>query len=980
MTYVNYVVSDEEDRVINSIANSFVKRMGTKGPQRKGAPRVTVKVFNAAFGLIPVEQYQVSLKQRSLSREAEYGNIVKALESIFCEDTQDRVHYYLITDPERFLQNDEVVRRVLNIIHQVNSNIKIVKCLYFIGATLVVPAKLASYVHVIREDNLPDEEIQEILDGMTPKVRENLPEHARTWFRGLTSYQVTSAAGQSIGMTKKDPDEAKRGIITQENVLQYKRDRVRKTDLLKLVDTSAVTFDHVGGLDRFKAWALETRHAWSSRGKAYGLRPPKGVLCVGVWGCGKSLSVKALGNAWGLPVVQLELGKLRDPGVGVTEANTYRVTKFAEAMAPCVTGDTLVTLADGTARPIEELWSEAPAELRVMCWNERTLRMTQTSVRGITRRVAEAFRVSTANGFSLCATGNHQHYVMRGGMPEWVRTDELQPGDMLAAPLLNYEGDLDCTRFHPAGMRTFETEDRAEWRRGGGGWRDAKVPNLPDVWSSDLGWILGLIEGDGWISCKGAIAVTNTSTAVLDAFERILMTAFGLTSTRRESTDPTAQLPGLRPEPESKTCWCSIVQNQLAAEFLRAARDNILSAPRDVRAAFLAGWLDADGCVMPDKISLTVRGPKLRRERRTLARQLIQSLGVVPSKFDSRTMEVTGSRAHRLAGILHELFVLKQDRAAKVTAPSDHGFERGMGFACGALLQEARKSSGLKWSETKLPVATTWGYENGRTPISERHMKTFVRAFGEHAVRLQELLDAECRWVTLKEVEPIGESVVYDLVCEGEDTHNFIANGLITHNCIIWCDEAEKSFAGSHSSSRSDAGTTSRSLAILSTWLQETSAEICLAMTTNSLATLPVEFTNRMSERFFFDVPSEDDRVDILKIHLAAVGKLSQAQIAEVNLRRLAEASDNMVPREMEQAVEAALRKSFVLNKPCLDYEVLLQELQTKPRILKTMDSEVREVINWVGYDENTRDGLRARFASTRHSSNTARLLEGGLE
>jgi SpoVK/Ycf46/Vps4 family AAA+-type ATPase len=199
--------------------------------------------------------------------------------------------------------------------------------------------------------------------------------------------------------------------------------------------------------------------------------------------------------------------------------------------------------------------------------------------------------------------------------------------------------------------------------------------------------------------------------------------------------------------------------------------------------------------------------------------------------------------------------------------------------------------------------------------------------------------------------------------------------------CIIWADEAEKSFAGSHSSSRSDAGTTSRSLAILSTWLQETSAEICLAMTTNSLGTLPVEFTNRMSERFFFDVPSEDDRVDILKIHLATVGRLSKAQIAEVNLRRLAEVSENMVPREMEQAVEAALRKSFVLGRPSLDCEVLEQELRTKPRILKTMDTEVREVINWVGYDETSRDGLRARFASTRQSSNTARLLlEGGLE
>lgn len=530
MTYVNYVVSEEEDRVINAIANSFVKKMAAKGPHK--GPRASVKVFNAAFGLIPVEQYQVSLKQRSLSREDQFGNVIKALENIFLEDTQDRVHYYLITDPERFLQNDEVVRRILNIIHQVNANIKIVKCLYFIGATLVVPPKLASYMHVIREDNLSSDEIQEILDGLTPKVRESLPDEAHTWFTGLTSHQVTSAAGQSIGMTKKDPDPRRRGTITRENVLQYKRDRVRKTDLLKVIDTSAFSFDRVGGLDRFKAWAHETRHAWSQKGKEFGLRPPKGVLCVGVWGCGKSLSVKALGNAWGLPVVQLELGKLRDPGVGVTEANTYRVTRFIEAMAPT----------------------------------------------------------------------------------------------------------------------------------------------------------------------------------------------------------------------------------------------------------------------------------------------------------------------------------------------------------------------------------------------------------------------------------------------------------------IIWCDEAEKSFAGSHSSSRSDAGTTSRSLAILSTWLQETSAEICLAMTTNSLTTLPVEFTNRMSERFFFDVPSEDDRVDILKIHLQTVGKLSNAQIAEVNLRRLAEVAENMVPREMEQAVEAALRKSFVLDRPRLDCEVLEQELRTKPRILKTMDAEVREVINWVGYDETSQDGLRARFASTRHSSHTARLLEGGLE
>lgn len=532
LTYVNYVVTDEEDRVINAIANSFVKRSGPQKASEKGRPKVTVKVYSSSFGLIPVEQLQSSLRTRALARDEQFSNAIKAMETIYLEDTLDGVHYYIITDPERYLQDHDFVRRILNIIHQVRSDINIVKCIYFVGATLVIPPKLASYIHVIRDDNLSREEIQEILDGLTEKVRERLPDDAHSWFTGLTAYQVTSAAAQSIGMTKKDPDPENRGIVTKERVLHYKRERLRKTELLKLLDVSGVSFDQVGGVDRFKKWAVETRHSWTAEGRAFGLKPPKGVLAVGVWGCGKSLCVKALGNAWGLPVVELELGKLRDSGVGNTEANTYRATRYIEAMAPC----------------------------------------------------------------------------------------------------------------------------------------------------------------------------------------------------------------------------------------------------------------------------------------------------------------------------------------------------------------------------------------------------------------------------------------------------------------IVMCDEAEKSFSGAHSSSHSDAGTTSRALGILSTWHQETTAEICLALTTNSIRTLPVEFTNRISERFFFDLPSEDDRVDILKIHLQMFGKLSKEQIARFALRRLAEASESMVPREMEQAVEAALRKSFVEKKPCLDFEILEQELRTKPRILKTMDAELREVLNWVGYDSDSHDGLRARYASTRQSNSTMKILEGGIE
>ncbi len=533
LTRLTYVVTDEEDRVIKEIMRVLPNRTPPKGAEPgKGPPPINIKVYNSALGLIPASQLVAEWSTRALGREEGYNNIIKAMEAIYQEDTRERLHYYIITDPERYFQNEDFVRRVLNIIHQLQAEFKVIKCLIFVGSRFVVPAKLASYMHVVRDTHLDEQDIQTVVDGLSANVRKRLPEGANAWFQGLTGYQINSAIAQAIIRTKSHPDPQIRGTITKSCVYEYKRERIKKTDLLSLVDTSSVTFDIVGGVDRFKSWAQETRHAWTAEGKAFGLKPPKGVLCVGVWGCGKSLSVKALGAAWGLPVIQLELGRLRNSGVGNTEDNTYRAVGYLEAMAPC----------------------------------------------------------------------------------------------------------------------------------------------------------------------------------------------------------------------------------------------------------------------------------------------------------------------------------------------------------------------------------------------------------------------------------------------------------------IAWVDEAEKSFSGAQSSSYSDAGTTARALGILSTWHQETTAEVCLALTANSLKTLPVEFTNRISERFFFDLPSEDDRIEIMKIQLKRFSNLTPEAMAEWNLRTLAEASEGMVPREMEQAVDAAMRKSFDQKKPMLDFGIFESELKSKPRILKTMDAELKEVLDWVGYDEISRDGLRARYASTKQSTNTLRIVKGGIE
>jgi SpoVK/Ycf46/Vps4 family AAA+-type ATPase len=178
--------------------------------------------------------------------------------------------------------------------------------------------------------------------------------------------------------------------------------------------------------------------------------------------------------------------------------------------------------------------------------------------------------------------------------------------------------------------------------------------------------------------------------------------------------------------------------------------------------------------------------------------------------------------------------------------------------------------------------------------------------------------------------------------------------------CIVWIDEAEKSLSGGPSSAQSDAGTTNRTIGIFSTWLQETKARVCLALTANTLDTLPVEFVNRMDERFFFDLPGERERIDILKIHL----KKRRQDTDKFNLAMLAEKSEHMVGREIEQAIKAALVESFDQGKAGLDETILAEQLAGKPRIVKTMVDDVKKLIDWVGYDPDVKDGIRARFAS----------------
>ena len=81
---------------------------------------------------------------------------------------------------------------------------------------------------------------------------------------------------------------------------------------------------------------MQRREAFTPRAKEYGLPMPKGVLMLGIPGCGKSLTAKATASVFGVPLLRLDAGRIFAGLVGQSESNLRAVIQTAEAIAPCV--------------------------------------------------------------------------------------------------------------------------------------------------------------------------------------------------------------------------------------------------------------------------------------------------------------------------------------------------------------------------------------------------------------------------------------------------------------------------------------------------------------------------------------------------------------------------------------------------------------------------------------------------------------------
>lgn len=185
---------------------------------------------------------------------------------------------------------------------------------------------------------LPDrDEVAAILDKAIGNLPEALRANAATngsrdqaidAALGLAGYEAENCYARSLVQLRRvDP-----AIVSQE-----KKSIIAASKVLECMDYLEGGFAAVGGLDAIKSWVVARKVAYSAKARAYGLPSPKGIVLVGISGCGKTYTAKAIAFELGrLPLYRLDMGALKSKYVGESEARFRRALDTIDTTGPCV--------------------------------------------------------------------------------------------------------------------------------------------------------------------------------------------------------------------------------------------------------------------------------------------------------------------------------------------------------------------------------------------------------------------------------------------------------------------------------------------------------------------------------------------------------------------------------------------------------------------------------------------------------------------
>jgi hypothetical protein len=314
-----YLVTGEELRAVEALLDIAQRR------QKK------VFEWSCSTGIVPAG---VSIQSHK-SRNPATKDPLAALDQVI-EQVEPAI--YLFKDFHPFLtkNNFAVTRKLKEIaLHLKNS----FKTIVLVSPVLEIPIELEKEITVLNFPLPTRDDLAELLDGILAEVKQlkqvtiDLDDAGRE--------RLLQAA---LGLTLGEAENVFAKIIVKDQrlsaddvgeVFAQKQQIIRKSGLLEYCATDE-TFAHVGGLAMLKDWLNKRSVAFSDDARAFGLPAPKGILLLGVQGCGKSLCAKAVSSLWQLPLLRFDMGRMFGSFVGSSEENVRRAIAVAESVAPAI--------------------------------------------------------------------------------------------------------------------------------------------------------------------------------------------------------------------------------------------------------------------------------------------------------------------------------------------------------------------------------------------------------------------------------------------------------------------------------------------------------------------------------------------------------------------------------------------------------------------------------------------------------------------
>jgi ATP-dependent 26S proteasome regulatory subunit len=243
---------------------------------------------------------------------------------------------FILKDFHRHLDDPVVVRRLRDVGQKFSANRRTV---VITAPEITVPAELATLVEYF-DLPLPDR------DRLHEIVHETFTRLSKTYTLKLQldAAGVDAMSANLRGLTEEEAERAiSQALVTRyalcpesvTDVLDAKKQLLRHSGMLEFIEASD-NMASVGGLENLKHWLQQRRGAWEDSAREFGLEPPRGMIILGVQGCGKSLCTRAVAGEWKLPLVKFDTSAVYDKYIGETEKRIRKVFQVAEGLAPCV--------------------------------------------------------------------------------------------------------------------------------------------------------------------------------------------------------------------------------------------------------------------------------------------------------------------------------------------------------------------------------------------------------------------------------------------------------------------------------------------------------------------------------------------------------------------------------------------------------------------------------------------------------------------